>query len=95
MSGVYDAMTMTELFICYSQNMKVLATAIREILGDEPMPDPRELADMMANIPQEAWERTFQDPEGRKLLAKNLDLTKVVAEIQTENAAIIDAALKK
>jgi hypothetical protein len=91
----FDEMTLPELHEAWVNNWKVLLTGIQEIIGDGPMPDPREVARLCADIPEDTWVRMFTNPDDSKELQEKMGLTKVIAEVQLENVSILNAAIAK
>lgn len=91
----YDSMTLPELFVAWVGNWRTIQTGIREIVGDSPMPDPREMARVLIEMPEEIWVGMFEHAEVSKDLKKQMDIQKLMAEVQLENVQILDAALKK
>jgi len=91
----YDSMNLSELYDAWIENWKVFRTGLRELFGNEPVPDPREMADMMAEMPIHVWIRLFESETASEEIRKKMDINKLMAEIQLENAAILATALTK
>lgn len=91
----YDELSLNELFIEFQNNWKALATGIKELLGDAHMPDPREVAELISEMPEEHWTGMFHNEHAREDLNKTMDLQKLMTDMQVENVAIMQAALNK
>jgi len=91
----YEEKTLSELFRAWIDNWKVVQTGIREIVGDSQLPDPREMAEALINMPEEVWVEMFRSETATEILRKQMDLQKLMAEVQLENAHILNAALQR
>lgn len=91
----YSAMTMSELFSAWVNNWKVLQTGLNEIVGDTPMPDPREIAKMLIEMPEDIWVGMFESESTSSDLRRTMDLQELLANINLENAEILKVALAK
>jgi len=89
----YSTMTMSELYAAWIANWKVMQTGIQEILGDEPMPDPREVARVILEMPEDIWTGLFQSDSATEYFRTTMDLQKLMATVQMENVEILNAAL--
>lgn len=88
-------MTMSELFSAWVNNWKVLQTGLNEIVGDAPMPDPREIAKLLIEMPEDIWVAMFESESTSSDLRRTMDLQELLANINLENAEILKAALAK
>lgn len=91
----YEACSSEELFKLYLGNVQTVATAIREVLGDKPFPDPREVAENMSRMSLGEWDALWLDEAGKKIMQDNLALMKIMAQVQMENADIIEEMLSR
>lgn len=91
----YSAMTMSELFSAWVNNWKVLQTGLNEIVGDSPMPDPREIAKQLVEMPEDIWTGMFESDTASADLRSTMDLQELLANINLENAQILKVALAK
>lgn len=91
----YNAMTLSELYVAWINNWKVLRTGIREIIPDsEPMPDPRGMVQQLIEMPEDVWVSAFSDDASAEL-RRTMDIQELLANVQLENIAILHAALNK
>lgn len=84
-----------ELFEAYRNNMIVVSTAINELFGDEPLPDPRETAHWLSTMTYSLWEEMWMSPDAKQELRKNFDMLKAVQVVQNENVLILAAMLAR
>lgn len=89
----YDKMNLIELHGAWVQNWKAVSTGIQEIIGDMDVPNPREIARLCAEMPEDTWVHMFETENASVDLRKTMDLQKMMAEIQLENIAILNAAM--
>ena len=91
----YENWTNEQLFEAFRNNNLAVATSIRELIGDAPLPDPRELADLLNSMRLEHWDMMWQDEQYRKMLRSNIDVMRAVSAINVENVQIISAMLHR
>lgn len=91
----YKSMTLSELYKAWISNWKTLQTGLQEIIGDSPMPDPREIAKLIVEMPEHVWTGMFESESASADLRKTMDIQNLVAHIQFENMTILNAALAK
>lgn len=91
----FEMYTSEGLFKLYLENIKTVATALREILDDQPMPDPREIAERMSQMSLGEWDAIWIDLIGIKMMQDNLTLLKTMAQVQMENADIVEEMLSR
>lgn len=91
----YELYSSEALFKLYRENIQTVATAIREVLGDAPFPDPREVAEKMTQMELGQWDSLWLDRDARKIMQDNLALVKIMAQVQTENADILEEMLNR
>ena len=89
----YELKSTQELFELYRNNMLVISTAVTEIMGDDPMPDPRELAHFLGTVTFDRWMEMWENPEARKYITQNLDLMRAVNSVQAENVMVLEAMM--
>lgn len=95
MEDLLGLMTDEQLFEALKTNWQVLSTGIEEILGDEPMPDPRDMAAKIKELPFSAWQEALLDPSTRMMMLKNMDIVRLTADVQKENVAILEEMLRR
>lgn len=90
-----DLLTNEQLFEQFSNNCKVMATAVEEIMGDEPFPDPRTTFKAMEELTQEDWYQALNHPDIRARFNRNLSMIKIMTEVQVENADLLEEMLSR
>ena len=90
----YAEKSIAELYTAWINNWKIVRTGMQELVGDGPMPDPREIAQQLAEMPEEVWAGLFENESASAGIRKQMDIQKLVAEIQLENVQIMAAALQ-
>lgn len=89
----YEGKPLNELYSAWINNWKILQTGLQEIIGDEPIPDAREVARLMVEMPEEIWIGLFQSDVASQDLVRTMDLQALLAQISSENVEILHAAL--
>jgi hypothetical protein len=82
-----------ELFEQFQNNFRVLATVLKELLGDEPVPDPRQLLDSINQMTVDEFINSFL--RNRSEVAQTMDLQKEVLEVTFDNLAINEELLNR
>lgn len=95
MEDLLGLMTDEQLFEALKTNWQVLSVGIQEVLGDEPMPDPREMAAKIKELPFSAWQEALLDPPTRMMMLRNMDIVKLTADVQKENVSILAEMLRR
>lgn len=90
----YAEKSPSELYEAWVNNWKIVRAGIQEIIGDAVMPDPREVAQQLAEMPEDVWKGLFESEYASADLRKQMDIQKLMAEIQLENVQILTAALQ-
>lgn len=89
----YEGKPLNELYSAWINNWKILQTGLQEIVGDDPIPDAREVARLMIEMPEEIWVGLFQSEMASESLVKTMDLQALLAQVSKENVEILQAAL--
>lgn len=89
-----DKMSTKELLEKFQANMRAVATAAQELLGDEPIPDPRVMVEAIDKITNEMWVAMFLDDATREAYHKQMPLMGVMAQVNDENLSIIARMLR-
>lgn len=89
----YEGKPMSELYAAWITNWKILQTGLQEIIGDEPIPDAREVARLMLEMPEDVWTGLFESEIASADLVKTMDLQALMAQVSEENVEILEAAL--
>lgn len=90
----FDRMSTKELLEAFVANIKVVATVCENVLGDQPMPDPREMVKAMEDVTPTVWVNMFLDETTRDSLRAQMPLMKAMAEVNNENMYIITRMMK-
>lgn len=90
----YAEKSPSELYEAWVNNWKIVRTGMEQLVGDGPMPDPREIAQQLAEMSEEVWAGLFESEYASAGLRKQMDIQKLIAEVQLENVQIMAAALQ-
>ena len=83
---MFELWTSEDLFRRLQENLAVVSGAVKAMIGDEPIPDVREVAASVRGLSFEDFFRMMQD--NRAEIASNMDLQEMIATITQENVDI-------
>lgn len=89
-----DAMTVEELLNAFVANVRLVATVCEDVLGDKPVPDPREMVKQLQDITPLTWVEMFRDQATRDSLWQQMPLMKAMAAVNHENMYIVLRMMK-